>query len=428
MKIGIDCRSMLNLRGGELAGVGHYTYYLVKNLLKIDQENQYVLFVDHKFSSESDFANDNCKIVKFPFYEYKKYLPVAYSQMLITSFLNREKLDLFHSPANIVPLFYSRPSVVTIHDLAIYRFPEFFPRSFLSRQAFSTKILVPKTLIKAKKIIAVSKNTKKDIIENFGIPEDKINVVYEGFDSAGKNLAVGANFKNVSDKYGIGDKYFLFVGTIEPRKNLIRLIHAFRNLMMVYDSPARGCQLILAGNRGWYDEEVFESIATANASILAKDNRRSGKERRRGLDIRPEESRQKDGERRKDVERRKNDPIKYIGYITNEEKFALMANAVSFVFPSLYEGFGLPILEAMSVGTPVITSNGSSLCELADSSCGHLVDPSSEADIANAMQTVLTDEGHCESCKKVCLQKTEQFSWEKCANETLEVYMAALKK
>jgi glycosyltransferase involved in cell wall biosynthesis len=186
--------------------------------------------------------------------------------------------------------------------------------------------------------------------------------------------------------------------------------------------------LILAGNRGWYDEEVYSTIAAANASILARDKRRSGKERRSGLDTRSEEQKNKEGERRKGEERRKRDPIKYIGYITNEEKFALMANAKSFVFPSIYEGFGLPILEAMSVGTSVITSNTSSLSELADDGCGFLVDPSSEAEISNAMQSILTDEGFSESARKSCFQKTEQFSWKKCAQETLEVYKSALNK
>ncbi len=428
MKIGIDCRTILNSKGGELAGVGHYTYYLVKKLLEIDNDNEYVLFVDHRFKSAEDFESPRCKVKKFPFYEYKKYLPVAYSQMLISSFLNREKLDLFHSPANIIPLFYNKPSVVTVHDLAIYRYPEFFPKTFLSRQAFSTKILVPKTLIKAKKIIAVSKNTKRDIIENFGIPEEKISVVYEACDENAKELSKAVPISQLTDKFGLKEKYFLFIGTIEPRKNLVRLINSFRNLMTAYDSPAQDCQLILAGNNGWNSEEVYKAIAAANSSILARDKRRSGKERRSGFDTRSQELKEKEGERRSGQERRKKDPIKYIGYVSNEEKFSLLASAYCFVFPSIYEGFGIPVLEAMTSGSPVIASSGSSLEEIADSNSGILVDPCSEAEITNAMQIMLTDEGFREMAKKRAVEKSSHFNWDKCARETLSIYAESVAK
>src|SRR3989344_1009011 len=172
MRIGIDCRTILNVLGGERAGVGHYTYYLVKNLLTLDKKNDYVLFFDNRFKDAQEFQKyKNVKIKFFPFYQYKKYLPIAYSQMLIGAVLNRENLDLFHSPANTLPLYYQKKTVVTVHDLGIYKFPEFFPKKFLTRQTLATKILVPRSLLKASKIIAVSKNTKKDIIEEFGLPE-----------------------------------------------------------------------------------------------------------------------------------------------------------------------------------------------------------------------------------------------------------------
>jgi glycosyltransferase involved in cell wall biosynthesis len=184
----------------------------------------------------------------------------------------------------------------------------------------------------------------------------------------------------------------------------------------------------LAGNKGWYDKQVYETIASANASILGIENKRSGNERRCGLDLRDDEQKKKDGERRKGKERRGSEPIKYIGYISNQEKFSLMSNAYCFIFPSIYEGFGLPVLEAMSVGTPVITSNSSSLNEIIDLSCGLLIDPLNEADIANAMGNVLTDEGFKEAYKKNCLERSLQFSWEKCAQETLEIYKNVMEK
>ncbi len=427
MKIGIDCRTILNTKGGELAGVGHYTYFLVKNLLSLDKENQYVLFFDNKFKNFKEFEQDNVTVRKFPFYQYKKYLPIVYSQMLIGSFLNREKLDLLHCPANVIPLFYNGATILTVHDLAIYKYPEFFPKKFLSRQIFSTKILVPKSLIKASKIIAVSKSTKSDIIENFGIPEEKIEVIYEGLDPHGIAKSAHADFDKIKLKYGISGNYFLYVGTIEPRKNLVRLIKAFRNLLMTYDSSAKDFQLILAGAKGWSDKEVYATIANANASILGVDKKRSGEERRSGLDARNEEQRKREGERRKFVERRQHNPVKYLGYVTSEEKYALIKNAFTFVFPSLYEGFGLPVLEALGMNVPVISSNISSMPELVGKECGILINPESESEITDALNQMITDDGLREMFRTNCRERVKDMDWATCAKETLEAYLSIKK-
>jgi len=429
MKIGIDCRTILNPHGGEQAGVGHYTYYLVKNLLEIDRENEYVLFFDSRFKNIAEFQKyKNVTIRFFPFYQYKKYLPITYSHMLISAVLNREKLDVFHSPANIIPLSYSKPSVVTVHDLGIYKFPDFFPKKFLSNQAFATKVLVPRSLIKVKKIIAVSKNTKKDIIEEFGINEEKIEVVYEGVLNNRDICADAKNFDDLKKKYGISKKFMLFLGTIEPRKNIISLIKAFRNSRLVYDSPLKDYQLIIAGGHGWKDQLIYETISNANASILGIKERRSGKERRGGLDKRVKSKIQKQGERRKGIERRNDQPIKYIGYVSHGEKMSLLCNTECFLFPSLYEGFGLPVLEAMSVGAPVITSNLSSLPEVAGSDGAILINPNKESEIADAIQQIATDEGLRESLIIKGHKRSKYFSWKKCAKETLEVYKEAVEE
>ena len=160
MKIGIDCRTILNPGKGEQAGIGHYTYYLVKKLLKIDHKNKYVLFFDNRISNKAVKLivgkSKNVQIKFFPFYYYKNYLPTAYSQILVGAFINREKLDLFHSPANIIPPRYIGKVIVTIHDLAIYKNPSWLPSNFLPKQTAAAKALVAKSLRRANKIIAVS--------------------------------------------------------------------------------------------------------------------------------------------------------------------------------------------------------------------------------------------------------------------------------
>ena len=423
MRIGIDCRTILNPHSGERAGIGHYTYYLVKKLLKIDRENEYVLFFDSRFKGAQEFEQENVKIKFFPFYQYKEYLPVLYSQILVTGFIDREKLDLFHAPANTIPFFYKKPAVVTVHDLAIYKYPEFFPKKFLSRQIFSTKVLVPKSLEAAKKIIAVSKNTKKDIIEEFAIPEEKISVIYEGV--LPPEPTTEEKWQTIKEKFGVKDKYILFLGTIEPRKNIVGLVKAFRNLYLRYDSPIKDYQLVIAGAIGWQSESIFEAVSEANAAILSKEIRRSGKERRSGLDARSEEKRKAEGERRLNSDRRQNMPVKHLGYVSHEEKNALLRHAFCFAFPSVYEGFGLPVLEAMSFGVPVITSSVSSLPEVVGEHGAILVDPSKESELVGALEQMATDEGLREELRLKGLARSQELSWKHCAAATLEIYREA---
>ena len=389
MRIGIDCRTILNTYNEEMTGIGHYTYYLVKHLLSIDQENEYVLFFDNKFSQKEQFMGPKIKIVKLPFYQYKKYLPLAYSQMLISAFFAREKLDLLHAPANIIPLFYNWPAVVTIHDLAIYKFPEFFPGNKIIKQPLATKILVPNTINKAKKIIAVSQNTKKDIIDIFGVPEEKIQVVYEGVISHGKNCPNQADFATVSKHYEIKEKYLLFIGSLEPRKNIINLVKAFKNYKLIEGDKTTGLQLILVGGKGWKNDKTFKVIQEANEALFAKE---------------------------------KDKPIKYLGYLPLAEKLSLIAHALAFIFPSFYEGFGLPVLEAFSCGCPVLASSGHSLEEVGKEAAVYF-DPKNITEISKKIKDLFTSEDARLHYIKLGFERVKDYSWEKTASSTGKILL-----
>lgn len=398
MRIGIDCRTILNPGAGEQAGIGHYTYYLVKNLLKLDKHNEYVLFFDNRVSNaDAKLLTGNQPNVKakfFPFYQYKQYLPYAYSQMLVAAFIGREKLDLFHSPANIIPLGYNGKSVVTLHDLAIYIHPDWFPANFMSRQIFSTKVLVPKSLRKADRIIAVSDNTKQDIMKRFKIAAKKISVVYEGVmtekESANKEDEIPTK-KELQERFKIKGDYILFLGTIEPRKNISALIKAYhgllsRNRIRKQQSDEEFPQLVLAGGRGWKYKEVFKTIKSLK---LEKE-------------------------------------VAYLDYVDHKDKIGLMQNAVCFAFPSLYEGFGLPILEAMSLGTPVVSSNISSIPEVAGQAA-ILVNPNSVTDLVQALEKVVGDKKIQAEMAQKGKEQAKKFSWQKAAEETLAIYTDVLK-
>lgn len=382
MRIGIDCRTILNPGRGEQAGVGHYNYYLVKNLLKIDKKNEYVLFFDWRVTNTREFKQKNTRIYYFPFSQYKKYLPFTYSHMLISATLVKEKLDVYHSPANVIPYMYPRPSVITVHDLAIYKHPSWFPPG----QKFSTKLLVPKSLHKAKKIIAVSQATKKDIIKLFKISSARIETIYQGV----VTQRIGDAQKNkeyLRKKYKIKDKYILYVGTIEPRKNLISLLRAFSHLLHNYPKRFKDYQLIITGGEGWKAKDVFRTI--------------------KELDF---------GQR-----------VKWIGYVSHDDKIALMKNASCFVFPTLYEGFGLPVLEAMSLGVPVITSKVASIPEVTGKAA-LLVNPNKVNELIEALNKVLGRVDLRRKMIKEGLEQAQKFSWPKCARETLAIYRKAYQE
>lgn len=355
--------------------MGHYTYYLVNNLLKVDQKNDYVLFFDSAMKDTSLYHRENSYPRYFPFSQYRRFLPFTYSHILISGAINKENLDLYHAPANTIPLGYNRPSVVTVHDLAIYQNPSWFPS-----QVFSTRLLVPKTLRRARSIIAVSESTAEDLRELFNVPNDKLEVIYEGVDIIPNE---NEEVIDVKKKYNLPDKYLCFVGTLEPRKNLIRLIQAYADLK-AKDDRLSDIPIILAGRKGWQAEDIFKTIAELKLGKSIRD----------------------------------------IGYVTKNEKLDLIKQAAAFVFPSSYEGFGLPVLEAMALGTPVLTSNLSSLPEIAGNAA-YQINPEDTYAIAEGLQQILFNDELRKKLREKGPIQAKKFTWEKVALRTIALYEKA---
>ncbi len=378
MRIGIDCRTMLNPEGGERAGVGHYTHALVHALVPLTKKDQLVLFFDHRMPHNDMMKNlaaqSHVKIVRFPFSQYKRYLPFGYSHIVVAETLRTHHLDVFHSPAYIIPYQYRKPSVITIHDLAIYRHPEWFP----PKQKFSTSFLVPSSVKRASKIIAVSRATSKMVQDSFGVASRDIAVIYEGMPKA-RPLSK-AKRQQTLNTFSIHQRFFFYIGTIEPRKNLESLVKAFDQFLESHPRH-RDIQLVLAGNKGWKHDRIFRSIARARWSMN----------------------------------------IRYLGYISAEEKTALMQSCMAFTFPSLWEGFGLPVLEAAAMGVPVLTSKVSSLPEVAGDGALY-VNPRSIPSIQRGLSTLASDGRKRISLGKKGKEHAKQFSWERCAKETYGIY------
>lgn len=373
MRIGIDCRTILNPRSGERAGVGHYTYNLVRNLVDTDTKDEFVLFFDYRMPREAalEFERPNVTIRFLPFSSYGKFLPFAYGHLLVAAALTKQRLDVFHSPAGSVPMGYRGKTVVTVHDLAIYVHPQWFPR-----QLVSTKVLVPRALKSADHLIAVSKSTKRDVQERLHIPAKKVSVIYEAADTA--LLPLHDQHDNVRKIYQLPKKYVFFVGTIEPRKNLTTLARAWKIFQKKYAREAKGIELILAGGKGYHGEEV---LAEVKKMCVGKS-------------------------------------MRWIGYVTHNHKILLMKGAAGFAFPSWYEGFGIPVLEALQLGVPTVTSNVSCLPEVAGTAA-ILIDPHDPKALADGMRKMLISP---QIMKERGREQARKFTWAKAAKETLRVY------
>ena len=367
MNIGIDIRPLMT---APRTGVGEYAFGLLDAIFNIDRENQYFLFYN---SSRDVSAN----IPKWDFPNVKiigSHIPNKFFNSSLALFgrprLDREcgaqKIDVWFSPnLNFTALTDGVKYILTIHDLSF----DFFPEFSTCKQYFWHKAVRPKPQCqRANLIITPSENTRRDIIDYYKISPEKIIVIYPGVHTPKIHV-------DIKNKYNLPDKYILFLGTIEPRKNIIGLIEAFENLRAKYPIMAH---LVIAGASGWKNKEIF---ARAKASNVA-------------------------------------DKIHFINFVAPEDKAALYACAEIFVYPSFYEGFGFPILEAMAAGTPVISSNRSSLPEIAGSAA-YLIDPARPEQLTLAMNELINKPSLRAWHVQKGLEQAKKYSWEKAAREWL---------
>jgi glycosyltransferase involved in cell wall biosynthesis len=376
MNIGIDIRSLLEK---ERSGVGEYTYQILDALFRIGRNNNYFLFYNSWKAADDllpaewkKFGNVHfCgfswpnKLLNFCF-KFLKWPKI--DKMMMSA----GKLDLFFIPnLNFVALSRGIRKIITVHDLSFLRYPRFFSW----KRRLWHWFVNPKKLIRgADKIIVVSENTKKDVTELCGVAAEKIKVVYSGVSQE----SIIHNSESIIKKYNLPDNFILFLGTLEPRKNIEGLIRAFEIFKTVENS---GYKLVIVGPRGWLYKKILERAENSPAR----------------------------------------DDIKFINYISPEEKFSFYKLAKLFVYPSFYEGFGFPPLEAAAAGTPVIVSSVSSLPEVIGEAA-LMVDPNNPAEMAKIMAECLTDE----NLRAILIEKgkaqAEKFSWQKCAEETQDIF------
>lgn len=359
MIIGLDgSRAFLRYR----TGIEEYSYQVIQHLrTALPVDVQVRVYVRKKIRLEKGKLSLQVPEIDFVLPEnwtlVGLWAPRFWTQIRLSLEMLFCPVDVLFIPAHTVPAIHPKSTVVVVHGLEY----EMSPKSYSLWERIYMRASIKYSVKAAEKVIAVSKNTKADLENLYAVPAEKISVIYEGFVKEGN---VQAQKQDT----------ILFIGRIEERKNVIRIITAFEVVKNTYKVPH---QLILVGKPGYGYESIQEKL--------------------RSSDWRSD--------------------IQELGYVSSKEKQRLLKESAVFVFPSLYEGFGLPILEAQAAGTPVVTSNTSSLPEVAGDGAVY-VNPEDEKDIAEKLYSTLTlEEGKRENLVRAGYQNLERFSWEKCAQE-----------
>ncbi len=355
-------------------GSGQVAFELLRNLEKIDKKNSYTILLasDPLFDLPAEREGWEYKILKIK--KFKTYIGIPWEL-----YSSKQKPDVIFSPTHYGPIFSPVKRVIMIFDLAFLKFKNMFKPRDLYQLTLWTKISIKK----AAKIITISNYTKKDIQSIYGINKEKIVLAYPGYDSEiFKPINNRQKIEEVKQKYKISKNYIIYIGTIQPRKNLPRLIEAFSRVV----KSIPDLQLVIVGKttglgrQGWMFEETLQAP------------------------------------KRFDIE----DKVIFTGFASSEDLPYLINGAVAFVQPSLYEGFGIPVVEAMACGVPVLTSKSSSLPEVVGSA-GLTFDPESVTQIEQAIRVISTDKKLREKLVKLSLKQAKKFSWQKMAKETLRV-------
>ena len=365
MRVAIDVRKLHDF------GIGTYIRNLLRHLARIDRENEYVLLCHEPDMGVAETLGHNFRTVLEPAANYS-----FSEQVHVPWVLMREKPDVFHAPHYVLPVAVRCRSVVTIHDCIHLMFPQYLR----NRAAYAyARGAMWSAATRSDRILTVSEASKRDILHFFNVPPEKISVVYNAIDERFGVEPPAEEIARVRERFQLDHGFVLYAGTIKPHKNLVRLIEAFAELRK--GGEFEELKLLIIG------DEISKLPALRRAVHSHKLHKH----------------------------------VRFLGFLPDETLAALYRLAAVFVFPSLYEGFGLPPLEAMASGTPVVTSNISSLPEVAGDAA-ELVDPYDVNSIVTGMRRVLTDPVLAGEMRRKGLIRARDFSWERSVARTHEIY------
>lgn len=360
MLIGVDGNEA-NIKNR--VGSNQYAFELLQALWKLDKKHDWLIYLRKKPLVDMPRKRKG--------WHYRIFGPSRFWtqwRLPLDLYIHEPRPDVFFTPGHYAPRWCPVPLVISIMDLGYLHFPEQFTKPIY----YQLKNWTERSIKKATHILAISESTKNDIIKEYKIPREKITVTYPGIKKAPNTKHQTPNIKK---KYGIKGEYILFLGTLKPSKNIEGLLEAFAKL-----KKDQVLNLVIAGKKGWMYEKIFEKVKKLNLE----------------------------------------DRVIFTDFVPEDDLPALMAGAKVFVIPSFWEGFGIPVLEAMAVGTPVVVSNVASLPEVVGDA-GVLVDPDDIEDIARGIKKVLEDNSLYNRLKRKGFERVKEFSWQKCAKQTLGV-------
>ena len=374
MRIAIDLTSTPKNK----TGIGRYLLNLVEALQTVDRENDYYLFVQSDDVEGFNIYSPNFNVVPVDSSILRKtHIRIVWEQVVLPFRLKKLKIDVLHSPNFTCPYFCRVKKVVTFHDMTYFIHPEV--HTPLKREMF--KMYIKLSSFAADKILAISQNTVIDIVKYTGVGESKVVLTALAVDK--RFYEAGELDAEILKKYGVTDSYLLYVGTVEPRKNILRLLQAYNSLDEVLKKTYK---LVICGKKGWLYKEIFDYF---NETGLDKY-------------------------------------VHFTGFVQDEDLPQLYKGASAFLYVSIYEGFGFPVLEAMACGTPVITSGLSSMKEIAGDAA-LLVNPYDIEDIKKAICKLVDDDRFAVVQREKGVERAKEYSWELCAKNTLEAYVQAYK-
>jgi glycosyltransferase involved in cell wall biosynthesis len=380
MHIGINAQLLSYSQNYRNGGVSRYIRFLLTELARQPGQHEYTVFVNGQDVVERLAAyHPQITYVSAHWSEARPSSRIAWEQLTLPALIRQKRIDVLHSPVNVLPerLPRSCAGIITLHDLAFLRFPEVLTRpKRLYHRTFTVRSLHHATMI-----ITVSESTKQDAVELVDIAPERLRTVYPCIDPRFSNVIDERAIGDFRQKYGLEHGFILYLGTLEPRKNITTIIEAYARLRQAH---SRAEKLVLAGGKGWLYETIFDRVQQ--------------------LGLQSE--------------------VVFPGYVADEEQALWYQAASAFIYPSLYEGFGLPVAEALAGGTPVITSKVSSLPE-AGAGIALCIDPLDADAMAKALYQALTDQTYREKCRAMAATINEQFSAKRMVEQTIAVYEQA---
>jgi len=381
MRIGINALLVSVAQSYRNAGISRYTLNLLNALRAADSVNEYTVFVSERGVAEQLPSTASSAVVAVGWGATQPASRVLWEHLLLAGEIRRCGLHLLHAPMNILPLRLPCPGIVTLHDLAFLRFPEFFRATRRTYQQWFTRHSARQAAL----IIAVSEHTRRDAIELLQVPEERIRVIYPVLEERFSLPCSAEAIQAFRQRRQLPEHFILCLATLEPRKNISRLLAAYRLLKRETDLPHT---LVLAGAKGWYVQTLEQQVYSLGVE----------------------------------------QDVRFVGYVPEEEKTLWYHAADLFVYPSLYEGFGLPVAEAMACGVPVVTSNASSLPEVVgdDAAFGEraalTVDPQDTESLAHSMQQGLGNIALRQQCRERGLARAQRFAPGPIAQQMIQAY------